>query len=190
MLLKRFVSVAALVVVAACGGGGDDGQATTDVLAKYAGTFTAACDGHSISTVTLTRTGTNALSVSFHDVYYQGASCTGAVVGTADSPTFMALSYQSTSSAAVSGYPSSGGITTMSVDRVTATVTGGTPTLSGSGLQLIDGQMCFVYTGGNTCPSASPAGSTSQGGLSLNGSSLLVLSAITSGYELDSVYTK
>lgn len=196
--MKRTMAVAAMsasLLLAACGGGGggsNDGTSTvttTDELAKYAGTYTSACDGHTTNTATVTRTATNALTIALREDVFQEGGCTGGIVGTATWSTFITITYTSTSAAAVVGYPTANSITNLQVDRVTVLPAGTVPNLTGAGLQVINGELCIAYTNGNTCPQGA-AGPASPGGMVLTGSTMLILSATNAGYELDEVYTR
>lgn len=179
------------MVLAGCGGGGSDGDAQgSSPLTKYVGVYKDECDGNDIATVTMTTTASGALSVALREEIYRDSGCTGGIIGVAYWSSIGTITYQSTVSAAVSGYPATGSYSTMMVDRIKATASGQMPTLSGSGLVYSNGQYCFNYTNGQTCVSTDAAGSTQDGGIAQVGNQMLELDVVSGGFSVAAVHTK
>lgn len=188
--MKRFLILGLLAtLVVGCGGGGSNASTssvtpTSNALAKYVGSYESACmfaSGHGKDLTTITQNGNGSLSLITKTTYYDGAQCTGAVVGINTSATFT-ITFQATSVEVVTGI--SGAI---SLDKIAASAPTVTTTFTGPNVV----GNCVTYQNGKTClDSLVRVGGSANGGLYLEGSKVYTLVVGGVGYKVDSVMTK
>lgn len=200
--MQRFFVPGLLVsVLVGCGGGG--GSATTptntdttstNALAKYVGSYASECiyaSTHQKYFTTITQNSDGTLSIAEKEVYYDGANCTGSVVGTVTSAPAIAT-YQSTSTEVVTGISGS-----IFLDKISLAMPSNTINFSGTNVvgpitYSFGGTnnvgYCVTYQNGRSCrDSLTRTATTINGGLHLDGTKLYTLVIGGVGYKVDSV---
>jgi hypothetical protein len=189
--MQRFFIPGLLVsVLVGCGGGGGGSATTpttntdttsTNALAKYVGSYASECtlaSTHRKDFTTITQNSDGTLSIAVQEVYYDGAKCTGSVVGTATVAPLIAA-YQSTSIEVVTGISGSIFLDKISVAMPSSTTNFGGTNVVGS---------CVTYQNGRTCyENLTRTATTTNGGLHLEGTKLYTLSIGGVGYKVDAV---
>lgn len=197
-----FVPGLLVSVLVGCGGGGGGSATTptntdtiqTNALAKYVGSYASECtyaSTHEKVFSTITKNSDGTLSIAEKEVYYDGANCTGSVVGTATFAPVIAT-YQSTSTEVVTGI--SGPIF---LDKISVAIPSSTIDFSGTNVvgpitYSFGGTnnvgYCVTYQNGRSCrDSLTRTATTSNGGLHLDGTKLYKLIIGGVGYKVDEV---
>lgn len=201
--MQRFFVPGLLVsVLVGCGGGG--GSATTpttntdttstNALAKYVGSYASECtlaSTHRKDFTTITQNSDGTLSIAVQEVYYDGAKCTGSVVGTATVAPLIAA-YQSTSTEVVTGISGPIFLDKISVAMPSSTTNFGGTNVVGPITYSFGGTnnvgYCVTYQNGRTCyENLTRTATTYNGGLHLDGTKLYTLIIGGVGYKVDAV---
>jgi hypothetical protein len=207
-------AVVAAAVLAGCGGGGpstDAGSASASTpgvqppqkLGAYFGTWSSDCANHAVDTATIVNGAwghpefqTDVINITIRTDYYNNANCTGNIIATVTPSTYATAMYVDSANAPVVLTPGAPPVT-VKVDKVSATLSAHTVTVSGSAVThtVMNGQAqwCIDYGGNSTClkdEGTYPAQGTSTGGLYLQGSTLYELELNGSVYTVDERFTK
>ena len=124
-------SLATTTTLVACGGSGDSGVATNNSLKKYEGTYFV-CDDRERRVIDLVATGSDGLNKRLSTEVYDGANCSGEMVGLYRWSEPALISYQDRSSATVPFPPFPHSDT---VDLVEISANASTATLTGTGVK-------------------------------------------------------
>jgi hypothetical protein len=217
--MKRIIFIATLsAMLTACSGGGGGGGASAGTtvasagntstnsaampavaarkLDAYIGTWAADCSNHEIEYATITRLADDMVKVSSKVDYYDGADCTGSIVGTQTDTGDFPAQYAGTADATVA-LPPSTTAATVKADRVTMTVPAYSLTVAGPGVTSVtkDGapEWCMDFgNGDSTCVHNDGVheGTTSNGALYVQDNQMYVLSANGSGFTVDQRMTR
>ena len=196
-LIKLTLVASAVALVAACGGGGGGGGSSIDTannpLAKYAGVYYS-CEDNDKTTITLSATGSNSLSIWLVINVYSADNCSGNVLATykLNSPFVATYKGQMTATMPpITLLPFSD-----KVDEVTNSASGVTAELTGSG---VDGN-CVKYSyktdrgsiDGESCFDLSIDSSTTNGALYLtsNVQYIVLFSRENGVLTSDGIYSK
>lgn len=188
--MKRlFVPSLLATLLVGCGGGGGTNnspstESTSSTLSKYVGSYASGCTyagTHRKDLTTIAQNSNGSLSIAVQEVYYDGAQCSGAVVGTAIVAP-VTVTYQATSTEVVTGLPNA-----IAFDKISVTVSASTTQFSGTNVV----GNCVTYQNGKTCYDSlmRPAGAAS-GGLYLEGTKIYTLVVGGVGYKVDSAMTR
>lgn len=136
---KTTLALPLVFLIAACGGGTQ--QESQD---KYAGTYSYCDNDHTRYRATLTGTGKNNYSMSYSEIIYQNADCTGSVLATYSEPDASTWTFIETATAPVSA---PGLASSLSIDKYKLNIPQQTARLTGTNLTLRgDGLTCFPVT--------------------------------------------
>jgi len=191
-LFKIFSLIAvALTTLTACGGGGGSvGDNTAVPLTKYVGSYQS-CNGNHTSNITkISEAASTSLTASLRFDYYENANCTGPIVGTLLFPSPLTYTYDGNSIVSTTGIQPT--TVNLSVDKLLVSAPQMTLSLTGTGVKLVNGQLCAVYKSGNTCPDSlnQPAVTGYAAAIYLIGADLYLLVPSGAFYKVDTHYTK
>jgi hypothetical protein len=200
------IALVSASILTACGGGGSSSPSSTtqpvvaSKLAAYAGVWATPCDGHELTTLTVSEAAgaKDTLTVVPKTEYFTLEGCTGPVVGTETQSGNYTIAYTGVADAGVVFSAGAGTVTTK-IDLVTLSAPALRVSIIGSGVVHSinsngQAQWCMDFGNGNTaCVNdygLEPAIPATNTALHINGNKMYTLSASGSIYGVDESFTK
>jgi hypothetical protein len=165
-------------------------------LTRYLGTWVGECQGKSTETIVISLATDGSPHTSTLDEYYEGAACTGAVLGTVRTSQDFISTYTGSVDTVVALTRAPSTPVNVQVDRFTTTIAPYVEIRTGPWVAKTDanGQtsQCLQGSQGSTCYSSDSAtgGYSFDVGLYLNGNELYILNVKNDVFSLDAHYTR